>query len=78
MKVFVTKADSDFWYDIKTFDTMEDLQKFIKKCHHSVVVGINRYTEIEDFKFWDGMKKKDMPIIIECPLHVTIYNDYMD
>ena len=78
MKVFVTKADSEFWYTIKTFNTMEDLQNFIKECGHRVVVGINFYDEVEVFEFWDGMKEKDIPIIIECPLHVTIYNDYMD
>ena len=30
MTVFVTKADSDYWYEIKVFNTMEDIQRFIR------------------------------------------------
>lgn len=38
----------------------------------------NPYTSNEDFRFWDGMKSDDIPTIKDCPLHITIYNGYIE
>lgn len=78
MKVFVTKANSDYWYKIRVFNTMEDIQQFIKKCRYGIIIERNSYTSDEIFEFWDGMKAEDIPIIKQCPLHITIYNDYVE
>ncbi len=78
MKVLITKANSDYWYKIGTFNTINDIQKFIKKCRHSIVIGINRFTDDELFDYWEDMNPVDIPIIKKCPLHITIYNDYME
>lgn len=78
MTVVVTKANSDYWYRIRVLNTMEDVQRFIKECRHSVVIEKNHYTNDEIFKYWDGMKAEDIPIIKGCPLHITIYNDYIE
>ncbi len=78
MTVLVTKADSDFWYEIKEFNIMEDIQQFIKNCQHKIIIEKNIYTNDKIFKFWDGMKAEDVPIIKQCPLHITIYNDYIE
>ena len=78
MTVLVTKANSDYWYEIRTFNTMEDIQQFINKCGCGIIIEKNIYTNDKIFKFWDGMKDKDIPIIKKCPLHITIYNDYVE
>lgn len=78
MTVLVTKANSDYWYRIRVFSTMEDIQRFIKECRHPIIIERNGYTRDEDFRFWDGMKAEDIPIIKECPLQITIYNDYVE
>ena len=78
MTVLVTKASDDYWYKIKEFHTMEDIQKLIKECHHSIIIEKNSYTNDEIFEFWDGMKTEDIPIIKQCPLHITIYNNYVE
>ena len=78
MTVIVTKANSDYWYRIRVLNTMEDIQRFIKECRHSVVIEKNYYTDDEIFKYWDGMKAEDIPIIKGCPLHITIYNNYIE
>lgn len=78
MKVLVTKANSDYWYKIRVFNTMEDIQRFIKECRHKIIIRQNGYTDDGDFEFWDGMKTEDIPIIKQCPLHITIYNDYIE
>ena len=78
MTILVTKANSDYWYEIKTFNTMEDIQQFIKECGCGIIIEKNVYTNDKIFKFWDGMKDKDIPIIKKCPLHITIYNDYVE
>ena len=78
MKVLVTKANSDYWYKIREFNTIEDIQDFIEKCHHGIIIEKNSYTCDSIFDFWDGMKAEDIPVIKECPLHLTIYNDYVE
>lgn len=78
MTVLVTKANSDYWYEIRVFNTMDDIQRFIKECRCGIIVEKNDYTYNEIFKFWEGMKPEDIPIIKQCPLHITIYNDYVE
>lgn len=78
MTVLVTKANSDYWYKIRVFNTMEDIQRFIKECRHRIIIERNPYTDDEDFEFWDGMKAEDIPTIKQCPLHITIYNGYVE
>lgn len=78
MTVLVTKANSDYWYKVRVFNTMEDIQRFIKECRHRIIIERNTYTDDEDFEFWDGMKAEDIPTIKQCPLHITIYNGYVE
>ncbi len=78
MTVFVTKADSDYWYEIKVFNTMEDIQRFIEECEYKIIMEKNTYTDDDTFEFWDDMRAEDIPIIKQCPLHITIYNDYIE
>ena len=77
MKVIITKASSDYWYMIKVFNTMADIQQFIKK-RGTIIIEENDYTEDKMFEIWDSMKSKDIPIIKQCPLHITIYDDYVE
>lgn len=78
MKVLVTKANSDYWYKIKMFNTIDDIQKFIKECRCGIIIEENDYVDDEDFDFWDGMNSMDIPTIKKCPLHITIYNSYVE
>ena len=77
MTVLVTKANSDYWYKIKVFNTMEDIQRFIEECRHGIIIHKNDYTD-EIFKYWDGMKPEDIPVVKQCPLHIIIYNGYIE
>ena len=78
MKVLVTKANSDYWYKVRVFNTMDDIQKFIEECRCGIIIEKNTYTDDEDFRFWDDMNPADIPTIKECPLHIIIYNDYVE
>ena len=78
MTVLVTKANSDYWYKIRVFNTIDDIQRFIKECRHDIIIGENTYTDDRIFEFWDGMNTADNHIIKECTLHITIYNDYIE
>lgn len=77
MKVLVTKANSDYWYKIRVINTMEDLERFIKECRHAVVIEKNTYTD-NVLDYWEGMKAEDIPVVKECPLHLTIYNSWLE
>lgn len=78
MKILVTKANSDYWYKVRTFNTIEDIQKFIKECGCGIIIEKNTYTDNYIFEFWEGMKAEDISIIKQCPLHIIIYNDYVE
>jgi len=78
MTVLVTKANDDYWYEVRVFNTMEDIQRFIEECQYGIIIEENFYTNDEDFEFWYGMKAEDIPTIKQCPLHITIYNDYVE
>lgn len=78
MKVLVTKANSDYWYKIRVFNTIEDIQRFIKECRHPIVIEKNTYTDDVIFDYWEGMKAEDIPIIKECPLNIIIYNSWLE
>ena len=72
MQAIVTKANSNYWYKIKSFNTMEDIQKFIQQCKCGIIIEKNRYIRDRSFDFWKGMKIEDIPVIKNCPLHITI------
>ena len=78
MTVVVTKASNPYWYKIKVFNTIEDIQHFMEECENELIVYKNIYTDDKFFKFWHGMKTEDIPIIKQCPLHIKIYDDYVE
>ena len=78
MKVLVTKANSDYWYEIKEFNTMEDIQQLIKDYKCGIIIEENDCTCDGIFEFWEDMKIEDIPIIKDCSFHITIYNDYVE
>lgn len=78
MTVLVTKASDDYWYRIRNFNTMEDIQRFIKECKCGIIIERNRYTDDAIFEYWDDMKAEDIPTIKRCPLHITIYDSYVE
>lgn len=78
MMVFITKASRSYWYEIRMFNGMEDIQQFIQECHCGIIIEENDYLNDEDFDFWKDMKAKDIPIIKKCPLHIMIYDDYVE
>ena len=79
MLVFVTKASSDYWYDFREVNTLDDLMKI----YHQVIVEENDFynnpIEAEGFfDFWDGFKKEDIPKAVSAKYQVTIYDYYVE
>ena len=80
MIVLITKASSDYWYQIRNIDTIEDLMR-ISKTNKSYIVKENwNYEENPKniAQFWDGMTLKDAEIISTLPYEVEIYDDYIE
>lgn len=80
MTVVVTKTSSDYWYQIRNIDTIEDLMR-ISKTNKSYVVQENwNYGENPEdlIRFWDGMTLEDAKIITTLPYEVEIYDDYRE
>ena len=79
MLVVVTKTNSDYWYQIRNIDSIEQLMK-LDKCQSFVIQRNWRYKEDpkDIVKFWDGMTLEDAEIISTLPYEVEIYNDYRE
>lgn len=77
MLAIITKANDDYWYELKEINTIKELFDI----YHSVIVEENEYKNWEDdefLDFWDGIKKEDIPLIKKAECHITIYNGYVE
>ena len=77
MLAIITKANDDYWYELKEINTIKELFDI----YHSVIVKRNEYKNWKDYEFldfWDGIKKEDIPLIKKAECHITIYNDYVE
>lgn len=78
MTALVTKANSDYWYKIEEYNTVEELYEMIIKRKHSIIISKNTFNNPKILDFWEGMKKEDIPKIINSKLHIEIYNSYIE
>ena len=77
MLAIITKANDDYWYELKEINTIKELFDI----YHSVIVKENEYKNWKDHElldFWDGIKKEDIPLIKKAECHITIYNGYVE
>lgn len=77
MLAIITKADDDYWYEIKEINTIEDLFKI----YHSTIVEENEFrnwTEKDFLNYRNDINKKDIPLIQKAKCHVIIYNSYVE
>lgn len=77
MLALITKANDDYWYELKEINTIKELFDI----YHTVIVEGNEYKNwknYEFFDFWDGIKKEDIPLIKKAECHITIYNGYVE
>lgn len=79
MLVVVTKTNSDYWYQIRNIDSIEQLMK-LDKCQSFVIQRNGWYKDDpkDIVEFWDGMTLEDAKIISTLPYEVEIYNDYRE
>ena len=77
MLALITKANDDYWYELKEINTIKELFDI----YHSLIVEGNEYKNWKDYEllnFWDGIKKEDIPLIKKAECHITIYNGYVE
>ena len=77
MLALITKANDDYWYELKEINTIKELFDI----YHTVIVERNEYKNWKDYEFldfWDGIKKEDIPLIKKAECHITIYNGYVE
>ena len=77
MLALITKANDDYWYELKEINTIKELFDI----YHTVIVEGNEYKNWKDYEFldfWDGIKKEDIPLIKKAECHITIYNGYVE
>lgn len=77
MLAIITKANDDYWYELKEVNTIKELFNI----YPSVIVEKNEYKNWKDYEFldfWNGIKKEDIPLIRKAECHIIIYNDYVE
>lgn len=81
MTVFVTKTSEDYWYDFKSFDTIESLFDFINE-NGSIVVQRNScyYNEKPSnlMRGWEGMSIEDAEKISNSEYTIEIYDTWRE
>ena len=81
MKVLITKASNDFWYQIKEFNTLEELFNFKNECGHDIIISKNleQSCPAKDLmKWWEGMKKEDAEIFYTLKYQIQIYDSWIE
>lgn len=75
---YVTKASIEEWYKIVYLNSIETIFRLVDEYDKIIIEEDWFYTDEESFKFWDTVKKEDIPKIIEAKYHITIYDDYIE
>lgn len=81
MKVLITKADDDYWYDCATFETFNDIISYKENAGYDLTISDNYWYE-EDaeviFKYWtqedNNFTMKDAYFISKCKYEIMIEN----
>ena len=74
---YMTKVSDDYWYKIVSINSIESIFRIIKEYGEILIEENWNFTKEEDFDFWDGMRKEEIPKIIEAKYHILIHDDYM-
>lgn len=75
---YVTKASTEEWYKIVSLNSIETIFRLVDEYDKIIIEEDWYYTDEKSFKFWDTVKKEDIPKIIEAKYHITIYDDYIE
>lgn len=74
MLALITKASDDFYYEFKEVNTIEDIRAIYK----TVIISTNYFSSDCEGRFWDGMKKTDIPLLDKAEIEIKIYDDYCE
>lgn len=81
MTVFVTKTSEDYWYDFKSFDTIESLFDFVNE-NDSIIIQRNScyYKEKPSdlMRGWKGMSIEDAEKISNSKYTIEIYDTWRE
>lgn len=81
MTILVKKANNDFWYKIKEFNTLEDLMHYKDYCRHDIILSKNFLygKSIEKIMLYnEKITLEDAKIISEIQYKICIYNSYIE
>lgn len=79
MDFFIRKASDYDWYDLKYFDTIQELMEFYEACDNQIIIGTNIWTDAHYIRE-SGPKgwKNDAEDIAHCQYELLIYDDYIE
>jgi hypothetical protein len=79
MDFLVTKANSDTWFKLECYDTIEELLNRMDERHTSYIIERNHFHNPKTLiEFWDGMDEDTAREIINMKYHIIIYNGYVE
>lgn len=80
IKVIMTRTSEDYWYEIKTISSLEELLAICKDKGDLILKENWRLKDDPELilQFWDGMTIEDAKEASECKFEIEIYDDYRE
>lgn len=81
MKAMITRASESYFVEVKDFNTLEDLLKFIENEGENRVIIEKKWdwNDVDSLmRHWDGMTIDLAKEIIKCEYEVMIYDGYVE
>ena len=78
MKFAITATTSDEYFDIKDFQTIDELMRFKQKVKHDLIITIN-FSDKRDIEFVQKLNPKvNAAELVTIPYAIEIYDDYRE
>lgn len=78
MDFLIVKASNEEWYELKYFDTIQELINFFDNGKHPLIINLNYWRDAQRIRKWMPEWAEDAEDIAHCKYELKIYDDYIE
>lgn len=78
MDFLITKASNEEWYELKYFDTIQELMNFFDNGKCRLIIDLNHWRDVQHIRKWLPEWAEDAEDIAHCKYELKIYDDYIE
>ena len=78
MDFLITKASNEEWYELKYFDTIQELMTFFYNGKCPLIINLNHWRDAQRIHKWMPEWAEDAEDIAHCKYELKIYDDYIE